>query len=55
MREKLGSMLKMFDDINRKLMDPEIINNQPQMIKLSKERTHMEPIVEEIKKIPSTF
>jgi peptide chain release factor 1 len=55
MREKLGSMLKMFDDINKKLMDPEIINNQPQMIKLSKERTHMEPIVEEIKKYLQLF
>lgn len=55
MREKLESMMKMFDEINIKLTDPNIVNNQEQMIKLSKERTHLEPIVEEIKKYIQAF
>ncbi|MCK9225513.1 MAG: peptide chain release factor 1 [Candidatus Muirbacterium halophilum] len=49
MKDKLENMMKMFDEINKKLSTPDIVNNQTQMIKLSRERTHMEPIVEEIK------
>ncbi|MFA5479691.1 MAG: peptide chain release factor 1 [Candidatus Muiribacteriota bacterium] len=50
MREKMKGILNTFESINNQLSSPDIMNDQEKMIKLSKERTHLEPIVEEIKK-----
>ncbi|MFW5782409.1 MAG: PCRF domain-containing protein, partial [Candidatus Muiribacteriaceae bacterium] len=49
MKEKLESILSLFEDINNKLTRPEVLADQEQMIKLSRERTHLEPIVEKIR------
>jgi peptide chain release factor 1 len=49
MKERLESILKTFEDINIQLTKPEVLSDQEQMIKLSKERTHLEPIVEKIR------
>ncbi|PLX17775.1 MAG: peptide chain release factor 1 [Candidatus Muiribacterium halophilum] len=49
MIEKLNGILETFKEINRKLTLPDVLSDQEEMIRLSKERTRLEPIVEVIK------
>ena len=49
MIEKLNGILETFKEINRKLTLPEVLSDQEEMIRLSKERTRLEPIVQVIK------
>lgn len=44
--EKLEEVKQKFDEINKKLSDPEIVIDQSKVIKLSKERSELEEIVE---------
>ncbi|MGM0607550.1 MAG: peptide chain release factor 1 [Candidatus Muiribacteriota bacterium] len=48
MREKLEEILETYKKINNQLTDMEVISDQEKMIKLSKERTYLEPIVADI-------
>jgi len=50
MIEKFQGILESFKEINRRLTLPEILSDQDEMIRLSKERTRLEPIVQEINK-----
>ena len=43
---KLQEIKEKFEQINEKLSDPEILSDQKKMIKLSKERSDIEPIVD---------
>lgn len=48
--EKLKEVKDKFDSINEQLADPEIISNQEKLIKLSKERSSLEDIVDAYEK-----
>ncbi len=43
---KLQEIKEKFEQINEKLADPEILSDQKKLIKLSKERSNLEPIVD---------
>ena len=50
MIEKLQGILDSFKEINRRLTLPEVLSDQDEMIRLSKERTRLEPIIGVINK-----
>ncbi|MFC2662845.1 MAG: PCRF domain-containing protein, partial [Eubacterium sp.] len=49
MFEKLGSVVDKYDDLTKKVADPDIIANQSVWQKYMKEMGEMEPIVEKYK------
>ena len=49
MFEKLGETEKRYNDINEKLMQPDVVNDQEQYKTLMKEYKHLTPIVEKYK------
>ena len=44
--EKLQDLKDKFESVNQRLSDPEIITNQTKLVKLSKERSELMPIIE---------
>lgn len=50
MKEQLKKIIERFDEISNKLNDPDIVNNQDQYKRLSRERKHLLPIVEAVQK-----
>ena len=50
MFDKLDFIHDKYDELNRKIADPEVINNQPEWQKYMKELSDIEPIVHEYKR-----
>jgi peptide chain release factor 1 len=49
MREKLESILETYDDLNARLGDPEVVNDQAEYVRLAKEHSDMTPLAERIR------
>jgi len=49
-KEKLQSILDRYNELEAKLNDPAILANQPEISKIAKEKTEMEPLADLIKK-----
>ncbi len=50
MFENLENIVKRFEEINQQLMNPEVVSDQQKLIKLTKERSELEEIVNTYKK-----
>ena len=46
MEEKLQALAQEFQEINEQIVDPEIINDQPKYVRLTRRRAELEPVVE---------
>jgi len=46
MEEKLQKLVDEFEEINKQIVDPEVISNQPEYKKLTIRRAELEPAVE---------
>lgn len=46
MEEKLQALAEEFKEINEQIVDPEIINDQPKYVRLTRRRAELEPVVE---------
>ena len=46
MEEKLQALAEEFNEINKQIVDPEIINDQSKYVRLTRRRSELEPVVE---------
>ena len=53
MKDKLKSIIERFEELNKLLIDPDVVKNQNQIKKIARERRQLEPIVLKGKKLLS--